>query len=140
MLLFVRACEYTTILPIEKPSISDWVLSRRHTPLSGINIERTTTYDKVIDGVPIPKGTDVSVSPIETSHNTNIYGADAADFRPERWVDATEQQWREMDRASMVFSYGPRICIGRHLAGIEMRKAIAAIIMTFKVSDGRILP
>lgn len=96
-------------------------------------MERTTTHDTVICGVHIPKGTYVSVSLVETSHNANVYGGDVDTFRPERWIEATDQQWREMEKAGMVFSHGPRICIGRHLANIELRKVIAAIIMAFKV-------
>lgn len=75
------------------------------------------------------------MSPSDAAHNIDVFGADVDAFRPERWIEATDQQWREMEKAGMVFSAGPRICIGRHLANIEMRKVIAAIIMTFKVSE-----
>lgn len=70
-----------------------------------------------------------------SANDTAVFGADADIFRPERWLEATDQQWREMDRASLAFSYGPRICTGRHLANIEMKKVVAAIIMAFKVGD-----
>lgn len=75
------------------------------------------------------------MSPSDSAHNIDVFGADVDAFRPERWTEATDQQWREMEKAGMVFSSGPRICIGRHLANIEMRKVIAAINMTFKVSE-----
>lgn len=115
--------------------VSDPSRTRRRTNLAGTNNERTTTHSTTICGVHVPQGTDVSVSPSDVAHNMDVFGADVDAFRPERWIEATDQQWREMEKASMVFSSGPRICIGRHLANIEMRKVLAAIIMTFKVSD-----
>ena len=55
-------------------------------------------------------------------------------FRPERWLDADEPTWRAMDRADLGFSYGRRVCIGRHLALIEIKKVVTSLIVAFKVS------
>lgn len=46
----------------------------------------------------IPAGTIVGVSPPVVHHNRQIYGRDADDFRPERWLEASEEQLRAMDR------------------------------------------
>lgn len=98
--------------------------------------ERTTTHDTVISNVRIPSGTDVSVSPHEASRDIAVYGADADAFRPQRWIEADEEHWQEMEKASLAFLHGKRICIGRHLAWIEMKKVIATLILSFKVRLG----
>lgn len=104
--------------------------------MSGIASERTTTHDTIICDVKIPHGTDVSVSPHEASRDTTVFGPDADVFRPQRWVEADEQHWQVMEKASFAFLHGRRICIGRHLAWIEMKKVIATLILSFKASRG----
>lgn len=46
----------------------------------------------------IPAGTNVGVNPAVIHHDKTIYGVDADDFRPERWLEAGEDQIKAMDR------------------------------------------
>lgn len=87
-----------------------------------------------ICGVTIPAGTDVSISEALVCNDVELFGADARVFRPERWLDIEKSRFVEMDRASFGFGYGRRHCIGQHLARIEMKKVIAALVCNFKVS------
>ena len=45
----------------------------------------------LIDDCAIPGGTIVGVNACLVNHNTDIFGADAATFRPERWLEAPEK-------------------------------------------------
>ena len=55
----------------------------------------------------------------------SVWGEDAAEFRPERWLDPsrlpsasdTPPGWNGL----MAFSAGPRICIGYRLAVLEFK-------------------
>ena len=47
-------------------------------PIKGIN-------GKEIDAIPIPKGTKITVSILGTNRNPELWGADAYEWKPERW-------------------------------------------------------
>lgn len=49
-------------------------------------------------------------------------------------MEADEQHWQVMEKASFAFLHGKRMCIGRHLAWIKMKKVVATLILSFKVS------
>jgi cytochrome P450 len=52
----------------------------------------------------IPAGTVVGVNPIVIHRNTDIFGADADEFHPERWLDADEERIKLMDRHLLTVS------------------------------------
>ncbi|EME44888.1 hypothetical protein DOTSEDRAFT_169930, partial [Dothistroma septosporum NZE10] len=96
--------------------------------------ERTITSPGAdIGGVYLPGGTDVSISEKCTTHDSNVYGANPDNFRPERWMNIDKMKWAEMDRVSFGFGFGRRECIGKHLARMEMKKVLAALIAEFKI-------
>lgn len=66
-------------------------------------------------------GSVLSVPTYSIHHSKEIWGPDADDFRPERWGNATARQ----KNAFIPFSHGPRACVGRNVAEMEM-KLIAA--------------
>ncbi|KAL1411303.1 hypothetical protein Q8F55_002254 [Vanrija albida] len=69
-----------------------------------------------------PPGTVLSVPIYSLHHSKDIWGDDADTFRPERWEHATPRQ----NNAFMPFSTGPRGCIGRNVAEMELKLMLAA--------------
>ncbi|EOD49073.1 putative cytochrome p450 family protein [Neofusicoccum parvum UCRNP2] len=65
---------------------------------------------------------EVGTSPWVLHRNKSIYGEDAEDFRPDRWLD--EEKKHDMHRYSFVFGGGSRTCIGKNIAMLEMSKQI----------------
>ena len=61
----------------------------------------------------IPKGDFVGWSIYTMHRRKDIFGADAEDFRPERWLDAENETPLRPGWAYLPFSGGPRVCIGR---------------------------
>lgn len=92
---------------------------------SGIGLPRQIPVDHgtgiELLGHFFPPGTVLSVPSYTMHHSTAIWGADADEFRPERWDALTARQ----KNAFIPFSTGPRACVGRNVAEMEM-KLIAA--------------
>jgi cytochrome P450 len=66
-----------------------------------------------IDGIFVPKGTEVYTSAFTVTHDEK-YFKDPESFVPERWLDGEEGEIRkDVKEASQPFSLGYRACIGR---------------------------
>lgn len=89
-----------------------------------------------VDGtkpVLVKKGMRVVYSPHVMHRLPEYWGADAAEFRPERW-EGTLHGWEYLP-----FNGGPRICLGQQYALTETSFTIVALLLTFTEiqSDGR---
>lgn len=64
----------------------------------------------------------------------DIYGCDAALFRPSRWLDSAPEQLAAMDRqADLGFGYGRFSCLGRPVAQMELNKVFVEILRNFEI-------
>lgn len=92
---------------------------------SGIGLPRQIPEDSPqgvhLLGYYFPPGTVLSVPSYTMHHSKEIWGPDADDFRPERWQNVTTRQ----KNAFIPFSYGPRACVGRNVAEMEMKLIVA---------------
>lgn len=96
---------------------------------SSLGLPRIVMGDGVtLHGHFFPVGTVLSVPAYTIHHSKEIWGADADEFRPERWMALTERQ----KKAFIPFSYGPRACIGRNVAEIEMAIIVSTIFRNFE--------
>jgi cytochrome P450 len=67
-------------------------------------------------------------------HDRDCFGEDADIFRPERWLTDDTERVIAMERASLGFGSGKRVCLGRHIAELEIKKVIPTLLLRFKVS------
>ncbi|EMT66818.1 Isotrichodermin C-15 hydroxylase [Fusarium odoratissimum] len=93
----------------------------------------------VVDGQYIPKGMKVSTASYCMHHNPDIY-PEPFKFRPERWiVDENDECGVSSasvclaESAFMPFSAGPRGCVGKNLAYLEMSLALAKVVYHFEI-------
>lgn len=82
-----------------------------------------------INGHYIPAGTVVHTSPWQIQH-TKKYWHDPNGFHPERWLTPAHEYYdvvyeNDVKSASQPFSIGPRACIGKNLAYMEMRVVLS---------------
>ncbi|KAM7203149.1 Cytochrome P450 [Naviculisporaceae sp. PSN 640] len=82
-----------------------------------------------VDGHWIPGGTIVSTNPLAASLNPENF-ADPWRFDPERWLALDGPDVLE---ASQPFMIGPRVCLGRALAWLEMRTTLAKLHFRYDV-------
>ncbi|KAF8892398.1 cytochrome P450 monooxygenase pc-bph [Mucidula mucida] len=80
-------------------------------------------------GAFFPAGTVVSVPSYTIHRDEEIWGADVEAFRPERWFD--EERKDRMARTFNPFSVGPRACVGRNLAMMELQMIVATLVKRF---------
>lgn len=67
-------------------------------------------------GQHFPPYTVLSVPSYTIHHSKEIWGSNADEFVPDRWDNLTERQ----KNAFIPFSYGPRSCVGRNVAEMEL--------------------
>merc|ERR1711904_15807 len=68
------------------------------------------------------------------NRNTGIWGKDAMEFIPQRWIDADGRVNNSGGVTSnysiMTFLHGPRSCIGQGFARSELKCLVAALVVT----------
>ncbi|XP_061962280.1 cytochrome P450 704C1-like [Populus nigra] len=92
--------------------------------------------DTLPDGFNVSKGDMVAYQPYAMGRMKFIWGDDAEEYKPERWLkDGVFQQ--ESPFKFTAFQAGPRICLGKEFAYRQM-KIFAAVLVanfTFKLAD-----
>ncbi|KAK7934579.1 cytochrome P450 3A5 [Apiospora marii] len=83
-----------------------------------VSMPRQAAADVTIQGVRLPKGTTVDVLPAVASMNRAVWGDDA---------DA-----RALPYAYEVFGNGPRVCLGRQLALMEVKTFLFLLVRGYR--------
>ena len=103
-------------------------------PAAGLPLERITPPQGIeIDGHFIPGGTIVGANAWVIHKREDIFGKDADNFVPERWLNASKEQLKEMNANMFQFGAGARTCIGKNISLLEMYKLIPAFLRRFEV-------
>lgn len=91
------------------------------------NLKLVSQTDTLPDGTVLPAGCWVGHVPYLMGRSEAIWGEDADEFRPERWIGR--------DFPSLytypVFHAGPRECLGRRMAWLEMKVCLAVLVRRF---------
>ncbi|KAJ5595557.1 uncharacterized protein N7459_001765 [Penicillium hispanicum] len=99
----------------------------------------------VVDGVFLPAGTDCG-TPVYSIHRQAQYYRSPETFIPERWIEdatcsaagtawtTTREDIEAARRAFCPFSIGPRGCIGKSMAFMEMRLTLARLVFLFDMT------
>ena len=121
---------------------------RYHAPVP--MTRRETSVDTSILGHPVPKGTNVFIVPWAVNFSTEQWGADALEFKPERWLDShshgheqgqgqskAHSGGAESNFSNLTFLHGPRSCIGMSFAKAEFACLLAAVVgrFEFQIAD-----
>ncbi|SPO00302.1 related to pisatin demethylase / cytochrome P450 monooxygenase [Cephalotrichum gorgonifer] len=111
------------------PAVS--MIMERIVPAEGLNLP---------DGSHVPGGSMVGMNPYIVGRNKGIFGEDAEEFRPERWLQGDEEgdeEYKERMKlwatASLAFGGGSRLCLGRNLSQMEVYKVVPTLIARFDI-------
>ncbi|EYU25023.1 hypothetical protein ABFS82_06G041100 [Erythranthe guttata] len=93
--------------------------------------------DTFPDGFSIKKGHLVSYVPYSMGRMKSLWGEDAEEYRPERWLDENGIFQQESPFKFTAFQAGPRICLGKEFAYRQM-KVFASVLLSafsFRLAD-----
>ncbi|KAH7100870.1 cytochrome P450 [Auriculariales sp. MPI-PUGE-AT-0066] len=92
-----------------------------------------------VTSIPIKKGQVIVVPGVSVDRLECVWGADAAEWRPERWLDPVQlpasstmnSGWARL----FTFSQGPKSCLGFRLALYEWKFFVLSLIRKFRFMD-----
>ena len=104
-------------------------------PAVGLPLERIVPPSGLtLHSTRIPAGTIIGANPWVIHRNRTIFGPDADQWRPERWIDSDEATLKLMNRSSFAFGGGTRTCIGKNISLLEMYKVVPALVRKFELN------
>ncbi|KAJ5151645.1 hypothetical protein N7492_009940 [Penicillium capsulatum] len=105
----------------------------RFHPATGLPMSRIVPKGgQTIAGAWFPEGSTVGINSWVAHHNTDVYGPDADQFRPERWLEGNAT--KEMDAYFFSFGQGSRTCLGKNVSLLEISKGIPQLVRQFDFS------
>lgn len=86
-----------------------------------------------LGNIDVPRGTIVQVPRLMLHLDKEAWGADADEFRPDRFANGVAAACRAA-HMYVPFGHGPRTCIGQNLAMAELKVVLARLLTKFAFS------
>ncbi|KAG9767418.1 hypothetical protein KCU88_g7459, partial [Aureobasidium melanogenum] len=100
-------------------------------PSVGLTMSRMVPAEGLeLVGQYIPEGYRVGMNAAVVHYDTSIFGPDAAEFRPGRWL---EDNAANMDKYMLHFGAGTRTCIGKNISLAELHKLVPTVLRKFQL-------
>ncbi|KAL9266235.1 Cytochrome P450 86A2-like protein [Drosera capensis] len=97
--------------------------------------KHVVTDDVLPDGTFVPAGSSITYSIYAVGRMKSTWGDDCLEFKPERWLSPDGKQFVMQDQFRFVaFNAGPRICLGKDLAYLQMKSVAAAVLLRHRLS------
>lgn len=92
--------------------------------------------DVLPDGTFVPAGSTVTYSIYSVGRMKSLWGEDCMEFKPERWLSEEGDRFEPpKDGYKFVaFNAGPRTCLGKDLAYLQMKSVASAVLLRFRLS------
>ncbi|KAN0098017.1 Cytochrome P450 [Tylopilus felleus] len=119
---FIRMATADDVIPLSKPI--------------------RTRSGKLVDHISVAKGSFLSVSVPAINRSTTLWGPDAKEFKPERWLREdgipSEAKVVQGHRHLLTFIDGPRTCLGKGFAIAEFKVVLSVLVknFVFELRDG----
>ncbi|GAA5896422.1 hypothetical protein JCM6882_001009 [Rhodosporidiobolus microsporus] len=110
-----------------------------HIPLSR-PLPSARDPSKTISSLHVKEGQTIFIPILAVNKNKQVFGEDAEEFRPERWIESEEEGGRKIEGGVGVWAHmltfltGPRSCIGYRFALLELKAILSVLIDAFDFS------
>ncbi|KAI6021237.1 cytochrome P450 [Pisolithus marmoratus] len=119
---FLRVADEDDVIPLSEPVV--------------------TQSGEVVNSISIARGTQIGIPVSCVNRSTEVWGADAKVFRPERWLEEDGIPRKAQDiqayRHMLTFVDGPRTCLGKGFAVAEFKAVMSVLVknFVFEMRDG----
>ncbi|CAL4938312.1 unnamed protein product [Urochloa decumbens] len=98
--------------------------------------------DVLPDGTAVQAGWFVGYNLYAMGRMESVWGEDAQEYRPERWLNPADGTFQPGSPFRFVaFHAGPRLCLGKEMAYIQMKSIVAGVLEELDVAvDGAYQP
>ncbi|KAJ5353955.1 hypothetical protein N7541_006519 [Penicillium brevicompactum] len=101
---------------------------------------REATRDTFLQDIAIPRGTKIMISSCATNMDKSLWGPDATEFNPHRWLNVDSEGKLKVNSgggagsnyAMLTFLQGHRICVGQGFARAEFACMLAGWVGRFE--------
>ncbi|GMN43744.1 hypothetical protein TIFTF001_012950 [Ficus carica] len=99
-----------------------------------INSRLVVSDDVLPDGTRVRRGWFADYSAYAMGRMEKLWGQDWREFKPERWLDDELGVFQPSDQFHFpAFHCGPRMCLGKEMAYVQMKSVAAAVMWEFEV-------
>ncbi|KAL1888261.1 hypothetical protein Sste5346_009653 [Sporothrix stenoceras] len=108
---------------------------RLHSPV-GLAMERVVTSKAGLEvcGAHLPQGTVVGLNPWVVHRDPRIFGEDADEWNPDRWLRPKDETRAAMERSLLTFGAGHRTCLGKNISYLEIYKLIPTLFAKYDIT------
>ncbi|CAB9506125.1 Leukotriene-B(4) omega-hydroxylase 2 [Seminavis robusta] len=100
-------------------------------PSVPVTVKYAVNDDVLPDGTFIPKGAMVPLSPRAVGRSHQVWGSDASEFKPTRFLNQKEPTAFKY----ITFNAGKRLCLGKPMALNTLKLTLAYLIQRFEFED-----
>ncbi|KAL8709010.1 MAG: hypothetical protein Q9220_006219 [cf. Caloplaca sp. 1 TL-2023] len=107
---------------------------RIHPSLSLTLERKVPASGATIAGLKVPAGIIVGCNAWALHRNKSVWGDDVEVYRPERWLECTEEVAALRNRTLFQFGAGSHTCLGKNISLLEMYKLVPSFLRTFEIT------
>ncbi|KAK4569667.1 hypothetical protein LTR86_003432 [Recurvomyces mirabilis] len=123
---------YASVQKLPYLSAALWEGLRMFPPLAGLKAKLAPPGGDTFKDVFYPEGTEVGLCDDAMCRKRETFGDDAQFYRPERWIEAGQEERVVFQRTvDSIFGTGRFQCLGRHIAMMELHKTLVELIRNF---------
>ncbi|KAH7907168.1 cytochrome P450 [Hygrophoropsis aurantiaca] len=124
------------------PPVREWTRIAAEDDVIPLGEPIQTASGKLVDHISVAKGAMVSIPMLSINRSEAFWGADAKEFKPERWLDEAGITGKAKElqghRHLLTFVDGARTCLGKGFALAEIKAVLSVLIrnFAFELRDG----
>jgi cytochrome P450 len=125
---------HPSVTSVQRTAMQDVVLPLS-SPVKGLD-------GKELHEIHVPKGTNITISILAANRNPDIWGPDAEEWKPDRWLAPLPESVINAHLPGiyshlLTFIGGSRACIGFNFSQLEMKVVLFMLIESFRFSPSK---